>query len=98
MELSAMSGIIAVFTLLAVTLAAFRRLGWAGSRFLRHGEEAAFLHVIASHRLEPGKTLYALAVAGRILVVATHPSGCSVLTSIDPQAAGDPATVEEKPE
>lgn len=98
MEVNAICGIIAVFTLLAVTLAAFRRLGWAGSRFLKHQEAAALLHVVASHRLEPGKTLYAVAVAGRILVVATHPSGCSVLTSISPQTAGDPATVEEKSE
>jgi flagellar biogenesis protein FliO len=98
MELNAMFGVIAVFTLLAVTLAAFRRLGWAGSRFSTDREEAAVLHVVASHRLEPGKTLYAIAVAGRTLVVATHPSGCSVLASIGPQTASDTAAVRENVE
>lgn len=94
MDVNPVFGVLVVFALLGSTLALFRRFGWAVGRFPRLREKAQFLRVVASLRLEPGKALYAVQVNGRILLVATCPSGCSVITSFDPPAACGEVAVE----
>ncbi len=95
MDVNPVLGVLVVFVLLGSTLAVFRRLGWAVGRFPRLRKKTQFLRVVASLRLEPGKALYAVQVNGRILLVATCPSGCSVITSLDPPVGRGEVAVEE---
>jgi flagellar biogenesis protein FliO len=62
--------------LLAASLWWLRRKGLAQ---FRHGRPGRVMDVIESRTLAPGHTLHLVRIADRVLAVATHHGGCTLL-------------------
>lgn len=73
----------------AVCVAAFAAVRLFG-RVMGAGRNTAthLMNVVARVSLEPRRSLYVVAVAGKTLLVGTSEMGLSVLTELDPGAVG----------
>jgi flagellar biogenesis protein FliO len=81
--------VLVVFSLLGAVLWLLRR----GGRISFHGFARVQVHTrsmvaIERLRLTPQHTLHIVRVNGREVLVATHPQGCSVVTTVTEQAMG----------
>jgi hypothetical protein len=84
------SSVLLVFSLLGAVLWALRRGGKISFQSLARRRALGQRSMIAVERLSltPTHTLHLVRIHGREVLVATHPQGCSVVTTAAEQAKG----------
>ncbi len=83
------SAVVLVFGLLGLFLWKMRGRGFSGAAFLRRSEQKERrLQSVERLALTPQHTLHLLIIAGREIVVATHPQGCTLLQEATGKGAG----------